>query len=730
MASGVVLYSARETPKGARVSHSRTSLFVLLFLLAALPLAQAADTVTGTVVDPSGRPISRAHVRVLDASGHEISATLADEHGHFDAAGTGKCVIEASLAGFETATAPCASTNVRLELAVAPVSENVVVTATSTPVPASQIGVSASVFTSDDLASRRVPMVADLLRTTPGAMVVRTAAPGGVTSLFVRGGESSYNKVLIDGIPINEPGGTFNFSNLTTDNLDRVEIVRGAQSALYGSDAMASVVQLFTKRANVLDAHPQVAGGIEGGTYSTYDATASVSGAAGRLDYMLGGTRLSTDNDGVNHKNENNEFTLNTGLSLGHGATLRAIGRAELQHSGAPGPTVIQPADHDAFFERHDGLGGVTLDQAASPWFHERLTYSYGVSNQVSSDLVADSSSDFTYDSTANLRRHFASYQADVKLGRMANAEHLVTILGDWNGERIHLVDRMPFDPIDANVRHSRNNFGGAVEEQSSWNRVFITLGARVEHNDNFGTAGTPRGSIVVVVHESTGDLGETRVHASGGTGIKEPTALQSFSRNPFFLGNPDLEPERSGSYEVGADQRFAHDRAKFEVTWFDNRFRNQITLVNSRYVNVSKTRAKGAEIALDVAAIRTLHVNGQYTFVDSSVVANAASSGLGVGLLRRPRHSGSVGAAWAYRRVSVNVNGVLIGHFPDNDFGFPARTLNPGYNVWSGRASVAVTKQLALEASVDNIADESYEEPLGYQALGRAARVGLHVTF
>src|SRR4029077_8621194 len=146
--------------------------------------------------------------------------------------------------GFEPATLPCSTGAMRLMLALAPVRETLIVTATGTETPASQIGASTSVFTARDLETRREPLVADLLRETPGAMVIRTGAPGGVTSLFVRGGESNYNKVMVDGIPINEPGGSFNFSNVTTDNLDRIEVVRGAFSALYGSDALASVVPL------------------------------------------------------------------------------------------------------------------------------------------------------------------------------------------------------------------------------------------------------------------------------------------------------------------------------------------------------------------------------------------------------------------------------------------------------------------------------------------------------
>lgn len=713
------------------MSHSRTPLLVFFCSLASILVAYAAGRVTGTVVDPSGHPIPRAHVRVLDAAGGELSSTYADEEGRFDTAPAENCRIEASLAGFEPATAPCSEAPVQLQLALAPIAEHVAVTATATETPTSQIGASLSVFDEQDLENARTPLVSDLLRTTPGAMVVRTGGPGGVTSLFVRGGESNYNKVLIDGIPVNEPGGTFNFSNVTTENLERLEIVRGAHSALFGSDAMASVVQMITKRGDRLNPGAHGTASVEAGTFSTYDATAGVNGSSGKLDYSLGASRLSTDNDGPNAQLRNTGLSLNAGYDLGHGATLRAIGRAELQHSGAPGATAINPPDLDAFFERHDGLGGITFDQAASPSFHEHVVYSYGVSNQQSTNLTSGSPSDFTYDSTTNLRRHYASYQADVRLRRTAKADHLVTFVADWTGERIHLTDRMPLDPAGAESRHARNNVGAAVQEQALWSRVFVTAGGRIEHNDSFGTAAVPRGSVVFVAHDGSGSIGDTRFHVSGGLGIKEPSALQSFSTNVFFRGNPNLEPERSKSYEVGVDQRLARDRAKVEATWFDNRFQNQITLVNALYVNVNRTRAKGAEFGVDIAPVSGFHVNGNYTRLDSSVVANTSGAGLGAALLRRPKNSGSVGATAFVHCVTVNVNGVIVGQYADSDFVFPVpRTLNPGYSLWNARVSIDVLRQLSILVSADNLADESYEEPLGYPGLGRAVRAGARVKF
>jgi len=739
-----------------RLAVACSPLHVLtLALLTTIPLFADPAAVAGIVVDQSGRALPRALVRVLDASGAAASSTFADDAGRFQiTAAPASCRVEASMTGFSSVTAPCSSSS-RLVLSVAPIAETVVVTPTRTEAPADQTGASVTAFTSADLERRRVPLVADLLRSAPGTMLIRTGGVGSVTSLFVRGGESNQNKVLLDGIPLNEPGGTFNFSNLTTDNIERVEIVRGAQSALFGSDAMASVVQLFTKRADRADARPHVALSLEGGTFGTVRGSASVSGASGPVDYALGAARFDTDNEAPNNQFRNTTLSANVGVALGDSATLRVIGRGELEHVGTPGQTAFGRPDLDAFFERHDGVGGITFDQQLSPRFRQRAAYSLAISDQQSTDLVADppytprfgdreapfAFSDFTFDSRTNLRRHHASYQADMRLTTDASSygDHRLTVLADWDGERATLVDKLAATDTPA----SRNNFGAAVQHQALWARTFVTVGARVEHNDSFGTAAVPRGSIVYVVHASSGSLGDTRVKASAGLGIKEPTVLQSFSPSPFFKGNPDLQPERSRTIEAGIEQRFASDRARIEATWFDNRYRNLIATRTtdpatfaSEYFNIGLTSARGAEIALDVAPATALRGRAGYTLLVSEVLESTAPTSpvfqQGQWLFRRPRHSGFVGATLSVNRVTADITGVFIGRFVDSDFASlePPILSNPGYTTWDARVSYRVTAQLRALLSVDNLSDASYMEPLGYPALGRAARVGFRFGF
>ncbi len=224
---------------------------------------------TGTVLDRQQAAVARAHVRLVDASGATIAETLTDSAGRFlfAMAACAACRIEASLPGFITTSAePVRGGETVIVLDLAPISEVVVVSATRDETPRGQVAASMTVFTAEDIDRRGSVTVADLIRAAPGVAVVGTGGPGGVTSLFVRGGDSTYNKVLLDGIPLNEPGGTFNFSNLTTTSLERVEIVRGAQSALFGSDAMSSVLQLITRRGQPGTGRPQVGFSWEGGS--------------------------------------------------------------------------------------------------------------------------------------------------------------------------------------------------------------------------------------------------------------------------------------------------------------------------------------------------------------------------------------------------------------------------------------------------------------------------------
>ena len=665
------------------------------------------------------------------------------------------------MPGFRTSSTQCPTASasgstpvVTITLSIAPIEETVIVTATRTGAPAGQTGVSTSTFTDEDIRRRQTPLVTELLRTMPGAMVLQTGGRGGVTGLFVRGGESNYNSVLLDGIPLNEPGGTFNFNNLTTENIERVEVVRGANSSLFGSDAMSSVVQLFTKRgARGTQTAPRGTVQLDGGSYGTFHAAASASGVAGAADYSVSAARFTTDNNVPNSGFDNTSLSANIGTALGSGASLRGIVRAELGRTGTSGQTVYGRPDLDAFYEHHDIVGGVTFEQGLGRAFHQQATYSLSSSRQASTNLVEDAPytpsyqgrvapfefSDFTFDNRTTLRRHHASYQVDwlAASGGNGAGTHRFTALADWNGERALLDDRMNSTQVEA----SRDNVGASLQHQLLWRRLSTTAGVRVEKNENFGTAVVPRASAVLTVHEGSGPIGDTRLRGAAGLGIKEPTVLQNFSTSPYYKGNPDLEPERSRAVEIGIDQRLSSDHAKIEATWFDNRYRNIIGLrstggFNSEYFNIGLTRARGLELGIEVAPMTSLHVRSGYTFVDSEILESTSEFSpvfaVGQWAFRRPRHSGFVQGTWTRQRVTADVSVTRIGRFVDSDFSSlePPILENPGHTTWDTRLSYRVSARITGLLAIDNLTGRTYQEPLGYAALQRAARVGVRVGF
>jgi outer membrane receptor protein involved in Fe transport len=245
------------------------------------------------------------------------------------------------------------------------------------------------------------------------------------------------------------------------------------------------------------------------------------------------------------------------------------------------------------------------------------------------------------------------------------------------------------------------------------------------------------------VVHQSAGALGDTRLKASAGLGIKEPTVLQSFSTSPFFLGNPALEPERSRTIDAGVEQRLAGDRAKVELTWFDNRYRNIISTrtisfdpFEAQYFNIGVTRARGLELVVDVVPAHGLQVRGGYTFLDSRILESTAPDDVvfaaGQWAFRRPRHAGFLDMGWTRGRLAADLNATFTGRYVDSDFSalVPPLVENPGYDLWNARLGVRLARQLTGIVSIDNLTGRTYMEPLGYQALGRAVRAGVRVAF
>ena len=738
-------------------SH-RSSLLVFVFaLILHAPAAAAAQAppapaavVRGTVVDTQDAVVIRAFVRIVDASARLLGSGLTDERGQFRIpVSPATCQVQVSLTGFATSTLRCSAAEMRVVLAPAPIGESIVVSATRDPAPTSQVGSAVTVFTAEDIDRRGAPMVAELLRATPGVTVVRTGGAGGQTSLFVRGGESSYNKVLLDGMPLNEPGGTFNFGNLTTEHIDRVEIVRGAESALFGSDAMSSVVQLFTRQAPT----PGTRGTLtaEAGSHATVRGSASLSGRTPAWDYTIGASRQQSDNHVANNDFRNTTVVWNTGGAAFARSRVRSIGRVESQRTGTPGATAFGRPDLDAHFDRRDVTAGLTVTVDA-PAVSQRASYSYSRSRQQSRNLVEDAPFtpafedrvgafeffDFLFDSHNLIERHHAGVQADWRAGRALRATHLLTAAVEWDGERARLDDRMGGVLVPAR----RDNVGTTLQHQLVASRATVMTGLRIEHNDSFGTAVVPRASAAIVIRDGGSRVGQTIVKATAGRGVKEPTILQSYSVSSFFLGNPALEAERSRAVSLAAEQRIAGDRAKIDLVWFDHRYRNQISTRTvslspfvAQYFNIGRTHARGLELSAAIAPVASIRGRGGYTLLDSEIVESTAPFSpvfqAGQPAFRRPRHSGFIEATWSHHRVDASLFGHFVGTRVDSDFAelVPPMTAAPAHAIWTASVRYRVGR-IDVSLRVENITDTDYMEPLGFPAWGRTGHAGVRVRF
>lgn len=742
-------------------AFSLCSIVLTLTFLASVPAAAVAQDVaqnliTGVVTDVSGAAMARVPVRLVDGTtGASRATAVTDVAGRFSLPGTCQsCRVVAALPGFLTATGThTLGADVRLVLHVAPIQESVVVTATRNAAPTSQVGASVTVFDEAAITRRGVPLVGDLLREAPGVAVVQTGGQGNVTSLFVRGGENNYTKVLLDGIPINEPGGTFNFGGLTSGHFDRVELVRGAQSAVFGSDAMAGVLQLVTMRGRA-GAPPTAAFDISGGGYGSQQAGGRVSGGTDRFDYSIHANRYQTDNRVPNNRLESHTVSASAGAMFSPQLTLRVVGRLEDGTTGAPGQTAFGRPDMDASFLQRHLVGGATLEHRTSR-LTQRATYALATSEQRSTNLLMDAPYtptfegrtapfefwDFTYDVGSTFRRHHASYQADLRLthgGALAGAE-ILTVVVDWDGQRGTLSDFLNNDEVTP----SRNNVGASLQHQHVSARLAITTGIRFEDNASFGTAVVPRISGAWLLRQGTGTIGATTVKANAGTGIKEPTLRQSFSLSRFDLGNPNLESEESRTIDAGIEQRLFGDRTKLEVVWFNNRFTNQISTraisfspYTAQYVNVGRTDARGVEMAAEFAPIDGARIVASHTVVDSEIIdaSSEFSQALAAGqwALRRPRHSGHAVVTVDRGRLSADLGATWLGRRNDSDFSalVPAITSSEAYTLWRGQVAWQVSAQATAFVRVENFTDVDYMEPLGYQAWRRTAHAGLRLRF
>jgi vitamin B12 transporter len=725
----------------------RFLIFALLFFCSSL----FAEELTVKVAGPDGRAVSGARVIAYERSSGAALASATT-------AGNGEARIPVPASNYElevvgpgfaraTLNAPLAPENhVEVQLKIAGPSQTVQVTATGTPIETAQSG--ADVTTVDDsvLINQQPISLSDSLRSLPGAVLNASGRRGGLTALFVRGGESRYNKVIVDGVPVNEIGGQYNFGTTSLVGADRIEFMRGAQSTLYGSDAMTSVVQVFSSEGRTRI--PELRFGAEGGTFDTARGYASLAGAISRFDYNLFGEQFNTEGQGPNDDYSLSAQGANLGVLLHPKVFLRFRVRHENARVGVPnewvfGGKALLPPDQDAFARDNDFLSSLdlTITQSAA-WRHRFSGYEHNqrrYNNDPSADRGCDSPFflDCPFFQRDHQNRAGFAYQGEWLPRNWART----TFGFDYENEN-GFVDE-DFSGFAAQIHGLRRNYAGYVEQIIVWKRLTATAGVRALHNESFGNRAVPRVSLSVLALRGQHVFSGTRLRFTYAEGFKEPTFEESFGVGAFgIIPNPDLKPEENRSFEAGFDQSLFDGKYSLTGTYFHNRFRNLVTLdsispIESQYINLNRTLAHGAEIGFHARWKNSIRLDTAYVYDSTQILAAPLAFdpllSTGRPLLRRPKHAGSLLLNYFGHRWGSNLSGSFIGRRPDSDFLFgavPPVDHTAGYALIGVGGWYAMNRFVTAYVNVENVLNKRYEEVAGYPALKANFRAGLRFRF
>jgi vitamin B12 transporter len=661
--------------------------FVMLTIAVTAPAsAQSQGTITGTVTDPFGARVTGATVTLTGADQSRDTTSGSDGAFSFASLAPGLYQVVVSLSGFQPFTSQPVyvgsgdTQSVRATLLVSPLQQAVVVTAAATAISQAQTGAPITVLDSTTLDALNKPDVLEALRMVPGAQIVQAGARGSQASMFIRGGNANFNKVLIDGAVVNDIGGEFDFAQLSTSGVERVEVMRQTNSVMYGSDALAGVVSVTTKRGRTRV--PEFTYAADGGNLGTWTSDAGVGGVVKRFNYYSSYRRFETDNDVPNNDYSNGTFAARFGLSLGSRTDVSGTLRRTDTDTGSPNGFALYGIADDSRSEAQLTYGSVVANsQLTSRW---QTSVRFGSTSQTSL-FVNPTGTGEPYDpfgfgavylgnlvTLTGANGHSVTGRAILDFGPSAFESHstrravsgettftvnnALSISGGGRLEReaglscftaAACLEMMTDEDRDT-VRATRNNRGAFLEVRGTlMDRHFIVAGVGVEHNDVFGEAVTPRISVASYVRQPTASGGgDTKIVLNAGTGIKAPSVSQSQS-SVFELvrgtsaaaGIEPIGPERSRSFDVGVEQGFASNLARVRVAYFHNTFHNLIEFLNQTalvragvptdvanatplggYINSQSYRAQGAEVSLEAAPRSDLRLMASYIRLDAEV--------------------------------------------------------------------------------------------------------------
>jgi vitamin B12 transporter len=585
-----------------------------------------------------------------------------------------------------------------------------------------------------------VTEASDALREVPGLVIVRNGSFGSVTSLFFRGGESDHAKVLVDGVPVNQNGGSFDLSGLLVEDVERIEVVRGPSSALFGSDAMGGVIHIVTRRG---DGPLRGTGRVRGGSFGRLDWGVDLSAGSGRTDYAASVNR--TSGDGLLAFNNQFHNTVISG-SLGHRpdslTLLRVNGRYGERAYHFPTDFAGNVVDRNSRTFADEASVGLEasrfLTRGLQLQFRGSL-YDFDGGTDDRPDSPSDTLGFYGFSSLDEFRRVLGDLRANWFVGQRIVVTGGAEVEKESQDSWSESLSEWGSSP--SRDSYERLNVAGYAHLAGEWEKASMNAGARFEDNEQFGEFATFQlgGTLRPFSKGPT-------LRASVGTGFKEPTFFEAFSTSLFALGNPELDPEKSFAWEIGLDQGVG--LASVSLTYFDQTFEDLIQYTGTppmpegpNYYNVAKASSRGLEIGAS-APIRGVDVSATYTYLRTRVLDSGFDEGEGAvfvegqRLLRRPDHQAHLGIAWRIGPHRILADGRYAGSRDDRDFSqFPAEPVELGaYALVGAGAEIRILApgggrpETLLTLRAENLLDEGYQEVFGFDGPGRAFYLGLRV--
>ena len=664
----------------------RTLRFFLLFV-ALSPVAAWAQsaTVSGAVFDQLGARLPGATVTLLGEQ-QEAGNTTAGSDGSYSIANVapGRYRVRAELSGFETTvTAPFyvsgGTVTMNVSMVIGSLQQAVVVTAAAAEVSQAQTGAAVTVLDQQVLDALNKPDILEALRLTPGTNIQQTGGRGSNTSIFLRGGNSNFTKVLIDGVSANDIGGGVDLAQLQTTGVGRIEVLRQSNSVIYGSDALTGVVSIETRRGRTRV--PELVYTLDGGNFGTVHNDIGVGGAVKRFDYFSDYSLFDTDNEVPNNSYRNHTYAGRFGVALGGGTDLSGtIRHIDAKYGNPNAFDLFQIAD-DSTQKNRMTFGAIA---ASSQWTNlVQSSVRFGVSDQTTNYLNPTATGTYVdpfgfggnyvgnvvtitgangYSVTGRgiLDYAFSPFPStfDSRTTRKTlSGRATVQVAGNVQVSGGARYEReQGYDDPDAEPSSTRDNGGVFVEGRAGLGeRVYVNAGIGVEHNAAFKNAVIPRVSVAAYLHQATkGAVGATKLTFNAGKGIKAPALYQEASSLFVLLGAASaaarasvepIGPERSTTVDVGIEQEFGGGQARVRLSYFHNDFDDLIEFVNravlprvgvsaeaaaasgfGAYVNSQSFKAQGIETTFEAAVSRSLRVMASYSYLDAEVTKSLSN--------------------------------------------------------------------------------------------------------